>query len=184
MITIPGELLSPQPRKVVIEIVSEMPQPPPPHQPEVQRARNNAEILERYREYQDLSRQMLNNPKQSNQSEAQKQKNLILNWEKRDCAEVKTNIKNLGVESADPNEYAQKYGPSLVATPELPEIASRAKSEHGYLLAADLKHKYFSSLEGDVHALGLIDLDKEGLSEYKYLVEDSLKKKNSSQSEQ
>ena len=32
-------------------------------------------------------------------------------------------------------------------------------------------HKYFNELEGDLHALKMIDLDKEGLSEYKYILD-------------
>jgi hypothetical protein len=104
-----------------------------------------------------------------------KQKNIILNWEKRKCCEIKTNLKNLGIERVDPIEYTQKYGTSLVTSVDLPEIALQAKNEHGIQLAADFGTKYFNSLEGDVHALGMVDLDKEGLSEYKYLVDESLK---------
>lgn len=61
---------------------------------------------------------------------------------------------------------------------DLPEIALQAKNEHGLQLAADFGTKYFNSLEGDVHALGMVDLDKEGLSEYKYLVDESLKQQH------
>lgn len=129
-------------------------------------------IIERWLEYQDLNRQIILNPRPDDPVTCLP-KNLILNWQKRDCTEIKTNIKNLGIETVDPDEYAQKYGPSLVSAVELPEIASQAKTEHGYLLAADFKPKYFNSLEGDVHALNMIDLDKEGLSEYKYLVDES-----------
>ncbi len=161
VISIPGELLKPSPRKFVIEILPET-------------ESKSQEILTNT----DGLTHIIVVPKPDDPP-VPSQKNIILNWEKRNCAEIKTNIKNLGVESADPNEYAKKYGPTLISAVELPEIASQAKTEHGYLLAADYKPNYFNSLEGDLHALTLIDLDKEGLSEYKYLVDDSLKKKNS-----
>ena len=159
VISIPGELLKPSPRKVVIEILPEM------------QSKSNEIIVN------GLTHIILM-PKPDDPPVIP-QKNAILNWEKINCAEIKTKIKNLGVEPADPNEYAKKYGPTLISAIELPEIASQVKTEHGYLLAADHKPNYFNSLEGDLHALSLIDLDKEGLSEYKYLVDDSLKKKNS-----
>ena len=84
-------------------------------------------------------------------------------------------ITDLGVEKCNPNEYVEKHGESLIQSEAMPEIANKAAVEavekHGKELASQNKIKYFNQLEGDIHALSLIDLDKEGLSEYKYLLD-------------
>ena len=54
---------------------------------------------------------------------------------------------------------------------ELPDIANEVKVLHGIPLASENTHKYYMELEGDIHALALIDLDKEGLSEYKHYLD-------------
>jgi hypothetical protein len=46
---------------------------------------------------------------------------------------------------------------------------SQVPTPDGLVLAADFKQKNIHELEGDIDALGLIDLDHEGLSEYKQL---------------
>jgi len=122
----------------------------------------------------ELGNQIVLNPRPEDPLPHCPTKNIVLNWEKRKCCEIKTNLKNLGIEQVDPKEYKKKYGTTLVHTEKLPELAQQVKNEHGIQLAADYG-KYFNSLEGDVHALTMVDLDKEGLSEYKHLVDDSLK---------
>ncbi len=110
-----------------------------------------------------------------------KTKNLIINWEKIKC-NVKERITVLGVEKCDPNEYIEQHGSSLIQASTLPAIANKvavdAVENQGTLLASDVRKKYFNELEGDVHALSLIDLDKEGLSEYKYILENLRNNKN------
>ena len=84
---------------------------------------------------------------------------------------------------ADPNKYIQKYGKSLKNPNDLPKFAHDCKPPNGLVLAAaqnayDPNPRYSRSedrqvvyeLVGDVDALKLIDLDKEGLSEYKPLL--------------
>lgn len=41
---------------------------------------------------------------------------------------------------------------------QLPPIADEVKQVDGVALAAENNAKYFMGLEGDIHALGLIDL--------------------------
>ena len=53
---------------------------------------------------------------------------------------------------------AQTYGPSLKPPNQLPPIADEVKQVDGVALAAENNAKYFMGLEGDIHALGLIDL--------------------------
>lgn len=94
-------------------------------------------------------------------------KNITVDWGKRSCSSIRTTYKEPVVERADPSAYAQKHKSSMLYQSQMPNIADEVKIIHGIPLAADLKPKYYMELEGDIHALALIDLDKEGLSEYK-----------------
>ena len=103
------------------------------------------------------------NPKPED-PEPPKTKNLIIEWEKMKC-NITERITDLGVEKCNPNEYVEKHGESLIQSEAMPEIANKAAVEavekHGKELASQNKIKYFNQLEGDIHALSLIDLDKE-----------------------
>ncbi len=145
VITIPGRLLSPPPRKVVIEKLPELP------------AKPQDIILERWLPYKDVNRKIILNPKPADPVQI-KPKNVIVEWEKINCGNVNTEIRHLGVEKADPVVYAQTYGPSLKPPSQLPPIADEVKQVDGVALAAENNAKYFMGLEGDIHALGLIDL--------------------------
>jgi hypothetical protein len=85
-----------------------------------------------------------------------------------------TEIVNLGISRADPEKYSEMYFSSLVHASQLPDFAIESSKQNGYILAADYKEPYYMELEGDVHALALIDLDAEGLSEYKPFLENYL----------
>jgi len=158
VITIPGKLLPPPPRKVVIERLPEQP------------AKPQDIVLERWLPFKDEKRKIKLNPKPADPIQC-KPRNVIINWEKVECSKVNTDIKNLGIEKADPVTYTLQYGSSLKTASELPDIANEVKVLHGIPLAAENTHKYYMELEGDIHALALIDLDKEGLSEYKHYLD-------------
>lgn len=64
-------------------------------------------------------------------------------------------------------EYVQRYGTSLKTSRELPEFVLDIKTPEGIVLAADYKYNSLHELEGEVAALKLVDLDREGLSEYR-----------------
>jgi hypothetical protein len=88
-------------------------------------------------------------------------------------------VKHLGVTNADPEEYRKLYAKDLVSSQELPLFLNRIQPPAGITLASNwrLPKDYVHELEGDVHALNLIDLDKEGLSEYRdYLVNKNIHK--------
>ena len=85
-----------------------------------------------------------------------------------------SNIVNLGISRADPEKYSEMYCSTMVNASELPEFAIESSKLHGYVLASDYTEPYFMKLEGDIHALALIDLDAEGLSEYKPFLENYL----------
>ena len=71
---------------------------------------------------------------------------------------TKIEIKHLGVEKVDPNYYSKQYGTSLQPSTLLPEIAQKVKQVDRITLAAEQDAKYFMGLEGDIHALCMIDL--------------------------
>lgn len=51
----------------------------------------------------------------------------------------------------------------------MPEIARDVRPSNNYILACNVPSGYYiPKLVGDVHALARIDLDREGLSEYKH----------------
>lgn len=68
---------------------------------------------------------------------------------------------------ANPVEYVQRYGTTLKTSRELPEFVLDIKTPEGIVLAADYKYNTVHELEGEVAALKLVDLDREGLSEYR-----------------
>ena len=71
---------------------------------------------------------------------------------------------------ANPVEYVQRYGSSLKRSIELPTFVKEIKPPAGVILAADSGASNVYELEGDVYALNLVDLEREGLVEYRYLV--------------
>ena len=96
-----------------------------------------------------------------------KPKNVIIQW---DAPQVKVNkeFKDLGVIRANPAEYVARYGATLKTARELPSFVLEIKPPAGIVLAADSSgNSGVYELEGDVQALRFIDLDREGLSEYK-----------------
>lgn len=74
------------------------------------------------------------------------------------CEKPTIEIKHLGVEKVDPNCYYQRYGSSLKQHSQLPDIVQKVKQVERVTLAAERESKYFMNLEGDVHALCMIDL--------------------------
>jgi Ca2+-binding EF-hand superfamily protein len=73
----------------------------------------------------------------------------------------------LGVIRANPREYVERFRDTIRNSNDLPEIVCEIPTPGGIILAADYKPKNVHELEGDLDALNLIDLDNEGLSEYK-----------------
>lgn len=69
----------------------------------------------------------------------------------------------MGVITANPVDYVAQYGPTLKQAADLPEFVLDIKAPEGLTLAADVQASNFPELEGDVHALKLVDLEKEGL---------------------
>ena len=87
----------------------------------------------------------------------------------------------MGVVKADPQEYYNKYKSILTHSSKLPDFVKEMKPPEGILLAADYSPITYE-LEGDIDALRLVDLDREGLSEYRSLLKKNHKSSKSSKS--
>jgi hypothetical protein len=61
----------------------------------------------------------------------------------------------------------QRYGPLLKTSRDLPNFVLDIKTPEGIVLAADYKYNALHELEGEVSALKLVDLEREGLGEYR-----------------
>jgi hypothetical protein len=161
IITIAGKQLPPPPRKVVIERL-----PPIPIKPQ-------SVIIERWLPYKLQKRKVIflrAKPacETAHMAENKQPKNLIIQWEPP-TVRVRKEFKDLGVFRANPNEYTEKYGTNLKHATELPDFINELDpSDVKQSLFAD--KPMFHELDGDIEALSLIDLDKEGLSEYRNLV--------------
>ena len=79
----------------------------------------------------------------------------------------------MGVVRADPNEYVAKFGETLRTCAELPDFVKNIRHPDNIPLACD-QPPPVCRLEGDLDALSLIDLDREGLSEFKAYLQPKL----------
>lgn len=153
VITISGKRLPPPPRKVIIERLAPLPSKP------------QSVIVERWLPYSQVKRRVIFQKTNDRDPVVVKPKNVIVQWEAPQVT-IKKDFKYLGVIRANPVEYVQRYGPTLKTTKELPDFVLEIKPPQGIVLAADYQYNVHE-LEGEVQALGLVDLDREGLSEYK-----------------
>lgn len=76
-------------------------------------------------------------------------------------------IKYLGVVDTDPDEYRRLYQNELKQTAELPEIIKKIQTPDHLIKPSDKCPNGMYELEGDLDALKYIDLDNEGLSQYR-----------------
>ena len=153
VITIPGKTLPAPPRKVVIEKLPDAP------------AKPRDILIEKWLPYEQPSRRVIFE-KASGSASASNPRNVIIEWS-AGGVEVEKVVKNLGVVDANPSEYRQRYqfNKSLSQLPS--EVAEASRS----VQAPSGSSSSGARLEGDVHALSLVDLDREGLSQYRHLVQ-------------
>lgn len=155
VITISGKRLPPPPRKVVIERLAALPTKPQPV------------IIERWLPYKEVKRRVIFQKAAQVDPTPVKPKNVIVQWEAPEVRIVK-DYKNLGVIRANPAEYVEKYGSTLKSTYALPQFVLDipAPPDIGELAANHVPNQVHE-LIGEVEALRHVDLDKEGLSQYK-----------------
>ena len=90
---------------------------------------------------------------------------MIIQWDPPKTLIQKKFI-DLGVTKVCPEDYIVKFGSTLKTYDELPDFVKEIQAPANLRLASQVRANV-SRLEGDLDALGLIDLDKEGLSEYR-----------------
>jgi len=154
VVTISGKRLPPPPRKVVIERLAPLPSKP------------QSVIIERWLPYRDQKRRVIFQRNMVPDPVIPAPRNVIVQWEPPSVV-IKKEFKDLGVIRANPVDYVQRYGASLKAYVELPEFVKEIKPPVGVVLAAQHVYASLLELEGDVDALNLIDLEYNGLAEYK-----------------
>jgi hypothetical protein len=154
VITISGKRLPPPPRKVIIERLAPLPSKP------------QSVIIERWLPYSEVKRRVIFNRCNNPDPVTLAPRNVIVQWEAPQV-NIRKEFKYLGVVRANPVEYVQRYGQSLTVSNDLPQFVVDIDTPNGLVLAADFKFKGPYELEGDIEALKLIDLEKEGLGEYK-----------------
>ena len=154
-ITISGKRLPPPPRKVVIERLAPLPSKP-----------QNV-IVERWLPYGEVKRRVIFNKAAAVSAQVASPRNVIVQWE-APSVNIRKEIKYLGVIRANPAEYVQRYGESLKVHTALPQFVLdiQTPSEYGALAANYVANSSFT-LEGQLEGLKYINLDNEGLSEYR-----------------
>ena len=161
IITIPGKYAPAPPRKVVVEKLPELPLKP-----------KNI-LVERWLPYSKQKQKVIFVPNKEADVEIKKPKNLIIQWEEPKVT-IKKKYTNLGVVRTNPDEYISKYGDEVKSKSIVDKIVPQI---HAGIRKKDEKSPVLE-LEGDIEALKLVDLDREGLSCYKQLLsEDKDKQK-------
>lgn len=154
VITISGKRLPPPPRKVIIERLAPLP------------AKPQSVIVERWLPYAQTKRRVIFQRAAQVDPVIVKPRNVIIQWE-APRVNIRREIKYLGVIRANPAEYVQRYGASLKNATDLPDYVANIKTPEGLVLAANYRYNTIHELEGDLQALRLVDLDREGLAEYR-----------------
>jgi hypothetical protein len=157
VISISGKRMPPPPRKVIIERLPPIPAPPP------------SVLVERWLAHQQRGRRVVFQRAAVQAEILPKPKNMIIQWE-APCVEIRKEIKDLGVARANPVEYEERYGSILKQYVDFPLFVKDIRPPAGLILASEAV-QVLPNLEGDIQALTLIDLDREGLAEYRNVVE-------------
>lgn len=153
IITISGKRIPPPPRKVVIERFAQLPSKP------------QSVLIERWLPYAEVKRRVIFQAAPPDPVVV-KPRNMIVQWE-APSVEIRKEFKYLGVVNANPFEFVQTYGAQVRPWNQLPDFVFDIKNPDGVLLASEYQPSSFHELEGDLHALKLVNLEQEGLGEYK-----------------
>jgi hypothetical protein len=139
---IPGKVIPPPPRKVVIERLPQLPQPP------------QDIIVERWLEYGPRARRVVFRPA-PRLIPAPAPKNVLIQWDSPNVA-LNRQFRNLGIAAASPAQYVATFGASLVPASAVPALSRGIRPANGARLAAE-HPPHPVRLVGDVAALSLIN---------------------------
>ena len=152
VISVPGKVLPPPPRRLIIEKLPMLPNKPRPI------------VIEKWLPCEPQTRTV--KFIQADRTENwRSEKNLVIIWDGLKT-KVTKELHNLGTVRACPEEYVQQHGGSLVSHYQMKSFIQ----EQNLSLPESTEHDPLPKLEGDIEALKLIDLDRYGLGEYKFLL--------------
>ena len=154
VISIPGKLLAPPPRKMIIEKLPMLPNKPRPI------------IIEKWLPYEPQTR-VVKFVRAQQVDNWSSEKNLIIQWDSP-RAVVTKEVHELGTVRCDPSEYMRLHRNDLLSNYEINNVIRQQGIELKESVSPNLLS--IPRLEGDIDALKLIDLDMYGLSEYKSLI--------------
>lgn len=154
VITISGKRIPPPPRKVIVERLPPMP------------AKPQSVLVERWLPYAQAKRRVIYNRANQRDPVVMKPRNVIIQWEPPKVS-IKKQYRYLGVIRANPADYVQRYGPTLKESSQLPQFVLDIKTPPDLVLAANHQYNDLHELYGDVDALRLVDLEREGLGQYR-----------------
>ena len=151
LITIQGKMMAPPPRKLVVEKLPQMPRKPQPI------------VIEKWLPYERQKRQV-KFIREETEAMQVAEKNLVILWDSPK-AMITKEYHTLGTIVKDPEEYRRQYDGHLYTTEQLIQFVK--ENDIKIDISTDTSSYKYIELEGDVQALSLVDLDREGLSEYK-----------------
>ena len=151
-IVIPGKVIPPPPRKVIVERLPHIPPKP------------QDIIVERWLGYQRRVRNVKFVPALP-LIPIPAPKNVLIQWDSPDV-DVKQAFHFLGIQEADPVAYATTFGATLADASQLPREVAQFATPIGETLAVNSNSDMIPALVGDVPSLRLINLACNGLSEY------------------
>ena len=151
-ITIPGKVIPPPPRKVIVERLPQIP------------AKPQDIIIERWLGYQRRTRNVNFQPAAA-LIPAAAPKNVLIQWDSPDV-DVRQAFHFLGVQQADPAAYLAQHGALLSDASQLPKEVAQFATPEGETLAVNSNSDQLPALVGNVSALNLVNLNCNGLSEY------------------
>ena len=153
LILVPGKVLPPPARKVVIERLPAIPSKP------------QQIFIEKWMPFKKQKRRVI-----FQKAEADcilpNPRNLIIQWDQPEV-EVKRNYKKLGIERADPEEYVRRHGHDLLRHDEFFSKIKSIGAPDSLIQIESHFDQGLPDLEGDLEALKLIDLERSGLGEYR-----------------
>jgi hypothetical protein len=151
IITIPGKIIPPPARKVIVEKMAPIP------------AKPQNILIERWLPYGPQTQRVIF--QQSEKTCIIPDPNNVIIEHQNPEVDLQKEVKNLGIQEADPRDYVSRYGSSLVRTEQLPEVAISYSNQAASHLRTESHrvHQEDLILEGDIQALKLIDLDQHGL---------------------
>jgi hypothetical protein len=123
-------------------------------------------IIERWLPYRDQKRRVIFQRQLEADPVIPRPRNVIVQWEPP-AVVINKQFRDLGVIRANPVEYVERYGATLKVHTELPQFVREIRPPVGVVLAAEYQAASLLELEGDVNALSLINLEANGLAEYR-----------------